>query len=185
MAATKATKKASRSGNPAKKAAAAKTASISDFKKRRSGIDIQLPSELWVKAKRVDLDTLVLHGSVPNSLMEIVNEALEKGQDMDPAAMIGVGKDEELNMDMVRDMYEMADKVVIASVIEPKVHEVPEDEADRDDNLLYVDEFDDEDKMFMFQWATGGTSDVATFRAEASASLASLAEGQGASSAAK
>ena len=51
-------------------------------------------------------------------------------------------------------------------------------EAAKDDDLLYVDEVEDEDKMFIFQWTTGGTADIATFRQQASTSLAAVASGQ-------
>jgi hypothetical protein len=39
-------------------------------------------------------------------------------------------------------------------------------EAARDDELVYVDEVAEEDKMFLFQVVTGGTTDVESFREE-------------------
>jgi hypothetical protein len=168
-----------RSGNPAKKAAAKKAVSdISAFKKRSQGINLPLPSGLVVKAKRVELQTFILQGAVPNPLMEIVSEALDKGKKADIAQMVGVDEN-NIDLGMVRDMYEMVNGIVVASILQPKVLPVPESDEDRDDDLLYVDEVDDEDKMFIFQWATGGTSDVETFRQEARADMATLAEIQG------
>lgn len=174
------------SGNPAKKAAAKKAApkktaqvsSASAFKKRAKGQPIQLPSGEVVLAKRVELQTFILQGNVPNPLMSVVSEALEKGQKADIAKMVGVDEG-KLDLEMVKDMYEMVNAVVMACIVEPKVHPVPEDEDERDDDLLYVDEVDDEDKMFLFQWSSGGTSDLATFREEARKDLATLAEIQG------
>lgn len=175
---------ASRSGNPATRAAAAKVSDISAFKQRAQGTPLPLPSGLVVKAKRVELQTFLRHGQVPNPLMEIVNEALTKGESMDPQAMLST-EDDKVNLEMVGEMYEMVDKVTLASVVEPKIHSIPDDEGDREDDLLYIDEVDDEDKMFIWQWALGGTSDIATFRREAGADLDALAQGSGSRGAAK
>lgn len=171
------------SGNPAKKAAAKKTAAkktaarattaskASDFKRRAAGVTLTLPSGLAVRAKRVDLQVMLAQGTIPNPLIEVVSEALERGQQMDPKELVG----DKVNLDKVAEMYELVNSVVVASVVEPRISSVPEDPEDRDDDQLYVDEVEDEDKMFIFQWAGGGTDDVATFREEARASLASLA----------
>lgn len=195
------------SKNPAKKAAAnkataPKVSSAAQFKKRKQGQTLPLPSGLVVKAKRVELQTMVLQGSVPNPLMETVSAALEKGQKADIAKMVGVDEG-KIDLDTVRDMYEMVNAVVMESVLEPKVHpqpvqadvdewnaKHPDEQVDtpedlRDDDLLYIDEFDDTDKMFMFQWASGGTSDLEQFRRESESDMASLAEIQGAQAAAK
>lgn len=163
------------SGNPAKRAAAS---SVADFKKRKKGMSIELPSGLVAICRRVEIRTFLQQGDVPNALLPIVEEALNKGKGIDIDEVTGLGKG-QLNLDLVGEMYEMVDKVVMSVCVEPQVLPVPEDEADRDDDLLYVDELDDEDKMFLFQWSSGGTADLATFRREAEASLVSLAEGQG------
>lgn len=164
------------SGNPAKRA---QISNASDFKNRNKGTVLTLPSGLSLQAKRVDLQTFVLRGSVPNPLMDIVSEALKKGQKADVPAMMGMGEGGEIDLEMVRDMYDMVSDVVIASVISPKVHPVPAEGEIRDDDLLFIDEIDPEDQMFIWQWACGGTSDVAQFRHEARADMATLAESQG------
>lgn len=186
------------SGNPAKKAAAKKAApkqptasNARDFKNRRKGMYVELPSGLVVRARRVELKTFLERGDVPNPLMEIVAEAIEQGDKSKPEDMIGTDEG-KLNFDMIHDMYAMVENVVIACVVEPKVHPLPtviDDDGEpvekpteeqiedaKDDDLVYIDEVEDEDKMFLFQWVQGGTSDLATFRQEAGASLASLAE---------
>ena len=170
------------SGNPATAAAQRATASsAADFKKRRAGVHLDLPSGLTVIARRVDLQSFILGGNVPNPLMAVVSEALEKGQKADLDSIIGVGKDGALDLKTVTEMYDMVNRVVVACVSSPAVHPVPEEGEIRDDALLFVDEFDDEDKMFLFQWASGGVTDIATFREQARADLDALAEGQGAS----
>lgn len=163
------------SGNPSKKAATKKTSSAKDFKKKREGVIVELPSGLAVRARRVELRSLVSHGSIPNPLMEVVSEALDKGQAMDPQAMMAKDATKDtISLEMIQDMYNMVEAVAVNSFVEPALHPLPEDGVERDDDLLYVDEVEDEDKMFIFQWASGGTDDVAKFREEARASMASL-----------
>lgn len=172
--------------------------SASDFKRRAKGQPLPLPSGLVVRARRVSIDEFILTGNVPNPLMEVVSEALEKGRKADVTKMVGV-EEGKLDLDMVNSMFQMVEAVVMASVIEPKIHPVPtmddvyewnqthpdegvKDPEDlRDDDLVYVDEVGAEDKMFIFQWNTGGTDDVARFRQEASSDLATLAEGESSS----
>jgi hypothetical protein len=156
---------------------------VGAFKQRLQGQLLPLPSGLVVRAIRVDLQTFILQGSVPNPLMEIVNEALQKGKKADIPSMVGLD-DGEVDLEAINEMVEIVDAVVIESVKEPQVHPIPEDD-DMDDNLLYVSEFDAEDKMFIFQWAVGGTDDVERFREEARADLDALVEGQGTEAKAK
>lgn len=176
------------SGNPAKKAAAqaaaAEASSISAFKTRHKGIPLPLPSGLVVRAKRVELKTLITKGSVPNPLMEVVSEALRKGQAADIEKMVGVDED-EIDLDTVNDMFDLVSRIIIESVTEPKVWPEPAEGEERDEDLLYVDEFDADDQMFIYQWACGGTSDLEQFREEARADMATLAKKQGAKSKAK
>lgn len=51
--------------------------------------------------------------------------------------------------------------------------------GEREPNVLYVDMVTMEDKLFVFQWALGGTSDLEQFRQELGANVESLANGQG------
>jgi hypothetical protein len=55
----------------------------------------------------------------------------------------------------------------------------------REPGVLYVDMVAMEDKLFIFQWALGGTSDLEQFRKELGANVDALADGQGIRGAAK
>jgi hypothetical protein len=170
--------------------------SVAEFKKRKKGIPLSLPSGLTVLARRVELRTFLEQGDVPNALLEIVTEALDKGRKMDPKSMMG--EEGQVDLEMIGEMYEMVNAVCVQSITKPKCRaqvwteqdeeneDIPEGaevgdripDEDRDDDLLYTDDIDDTDKMFIFQWAVGGTSDLATFRQESEADLASLAGGK-------
>jgi hypothetical protein len=171
--------------------------SVSEFKKRKKGIPLELPSGLMVVVRRVELTTFLQRGDVPNALLEIVQEALDKGQKMDTSKMINEDE-KKIDLDMVNDMFATVGAVCIESVIDPPIHplvwteddqeneDIPEgaevgdeiEDEDRDDEVLYIDEVEAEDKMFIFQWAVGGTADLATFRRESSEGLAAVARGK-------
>ena len=171
MATTK--KAASKSGNPAKRAAA-KASSVSDFKKKKSGIMLQLPTGLWMKVRRISMTSFITQGDVPNPLLPLVEEALNKGKEIDVAEL--VGDDDAVTLEKVNDILELMNAIVVQMSVEPKVYSVPDDEADRDGDLLYVDELDDEDRMFLFQFAIGGTSDLERFRRELNTGMGTVAE---------
>lgn len=177
----------SRSGNPATRAAS----SVSDFKSTPVRGDLQtLPSGKTARVRNRGMKAFLRLGVIPNSLLSIIEEALAKGQPPDMEKL----KDDNGNLPLatVDDMYTLMDAVAVDCFVEPRVYAVPtqedlmeynivnpEDELERPedlrkDELLYVDELDDEDKMFIFQWVTGGTRDVARFRRELEADLAAV-----------
>lgn len=173
---------------------------VAEIKRRAQGELLQLPSGVVMRCRRVDLQTFVRQGSVPNALMEIVDEAVNKGKKVNLEEAV---QPENLDNDTLMEMFDLVEEVVTKVVIEPKIHKMPtveELEAHnaenpdeqiydlqelKSDDLLYIDEVDAEDKMFLFQWASGGTSDVAQFRIEAEADMATVAQMQGARTATK
>jgi hypothetical protein len=78
-------------------------------------------------------------------------------------------------MDNVEKILEVVDKVTCYVVIQPAVMPVPEDGAERDDEFVYIDQVDLEDKMFILNFAVGGTRDLERFRQEVGESLRGLA----------
>lgn len=140
-----------------------KVSSVAQFKNKTGGL-VELPSGLSVKVRNANgLRGFVESGMIPNSLMNIVQEAIKTGKEPD---MSGVVTEEGIDPKMVADMLLMLDNVVQKVVVDPPVHPLPESEEDRDDELLYIDELDEEDKMFIFQWVTGGTRDLEQFHQE-------------------
>jgi hypothetical protein len=165
-------KKASKSGNPAVRASA-KASSVSAFKKKKASQVLELPSGEYMECRRIELSSLIKRGEIPNSLVPIITDALGKGTDPDLSKI--VGKD-GMDLKLVEDLYSMVEFMTIEASINPKVHATPDDDDERDENLLYVDDLEDEDKMFIYQWATGGTDKLEQFRQELGSSMATLAE---------
>lgn len=151
---------------------------VEEFKKKRQGQLLPLPTGLTIRARRPDVVQMLKQGSVINPLLEVVTGLVDKGKEVTVNSLFG-GEDEGIDLEKVKDMYEMVDGIVCAVFIEPKCHPEPAEGEDRSDDLLYVDEVEAEDKMFLFQWVLGGTDDLAQFRQQARADLATLAEVQG------
>lgn len=139
-------------------------------------------------------------GMIPNDLIPIVKQHMDDGREVD---MKKIGEEMLDDPARINDILDLCDNVVLHTVVEPRVCPTPKFTAEdsnkgripfgqtvgdvmpvdfRDSNLLYVDEVDIEDKMFIFQWAVGGTRDVATFRSQQASLVADLptVEGLGA-----
>jgi hypothetical protein len=158
-------------------------------KKSTKPVELDLPSGEVVLVKRVELPVLLASGAFPDTLMSIVSDKIETatGQQDTPKEV-----DKELVEETVKDpkklaeLFEAIDKVVPLVVLEPTVvfhkrlvspdsneMEIIPDE-DRDDEILYTDVVDLEDKMHIFQFAVGGTRDVEEFRTKLESTVADV-----------
>lgn len=146
---------------------------VQDFKSRSKRIaTLELPSGAVIQAKNSgSMSVFMKAGVIPNSLMAIVQESMASGQQPDMSSVL---KDGNLDLDMVRDMLDVINTVTVECWVMPPVLPIPENEQDRDPELLYVDEVLDDDKVFVFQWVTGGTRDLEQFRQEHQAAMDNL-----------
>lgn len=156
----------------------ANTSSVSDFKKGLAPVELDLPSGNVCLARRRTLDVFMKEGRIPNSLMAIIQQQMNQ-VDGKPTGDLKDGLAKIMDdPGKLADIVKLADTVLMACVVEPKVNPQPEVEADRDDELLYVDEVDLDDKMFIFSWAVGGTKDLDRFREESSAVVVDIHSGK-------
>src|SRR6266576_3930788 len=138
---------------------ARKVTPTSEWKK---GFDplLELPSGKIVRVRPVvNMRTFLSAGIIPNSLMGIVQGSLDKGVEPDISSFWG-------DSQKINQMMEMVDNIVVFMTEEPEIHQLPKTNEDRDPALLYVDEIADTDKMYIFQWAIGGTRDLEQFHKE-------------------
>ena len=162
-----------------KKAESLRISQIGDFKTRLGGI-MELPSGLVVKARNPGgLRAFMSSGVIPNSLMSIIQKGMSSGKAPAAEEIMADGK---VDAQLLEDMTTLLDYIAIKTIVEPKIHAAitsadliewnrvnPEhqysdvEELRRDDRL-YVDELPDDDKQFLFQWISGGTRDLETFR---------------------
>lgn len=144
--------------------------------KRNRGEDLELPSGNVALVKRPGITKFISEGCVPDPLMGVVDRAVKRGKGLPLQEQQAILKDPE----KIRAMEEMMDKVLCLVVVEPKVvmgtddegNEIPESE--RSEDVIYADEVDMDDKVFIFNFAVGGTRDLARFRREHGAALGSL-----------
>lgn len=160
------------SGNPAKKAQQLKVSQVGDFKKRLGGV-FELPSGLVMKLRNPGgLMAFMASGLIPNELMSIMQKHINSGKNTTPDELM---KDTgRLDEKFLAQMTAMLDNVIVTCAVEPSVMPKPDNEEERSDDQLYADEIPDDDKMFVFQWISGGTSDLATFRQRQESGMASL-----------
>lgn len=174
----------------------------------RTPVELELPSGNVCRVINRGMKTFIDEGAIPNSLLPIVQAAItgaESGSKPEaalakaagdenmltdmlsmvdtvfvscvqepevlaaPMAVVHDGKDEEGNLKT---------KTVVVDVGRP-VTDVDGDVIERDPDCLYVDEIDLEDKMFLFQWAVGGTDSVEQFRTQFAATMDDLSSGEG------
>lgn len=162
--------------------------SAADWKKgsKTKGIgsqhEVRLPSGNVALLRRMGVETFLKVGLIPNSLVSIVQEqitAAKGGAEPDEEA---IGEEMTAILDdpkKLQDVFDMADGILVLVCAQPRVHKTPGPEEERDAALLYADEVDMEDKMFIFTWAVGGAEDAASFRKEQSAMLGRLGAVEG------
>ena len=160
------------------------------WKASAQGVDLEVPSGKTCKVRRKPMDSFLRRGLIPNSLLPLVRKAI-KGEDMDDTKM------EDLTEDQIIQTLELYDIIVVDCVVAPKVYPVPKFRQedvdagrctpeqvgtevpldDRNQDFLYVDEVDQDDKIFIYQFVVGGTRDLESFRAEQSAAMERLRGG--------
>lgn len=140
-------------------------------KSKGGGGPLSVPSGNVALVSPIGLQTLVASGKIPNSLMKFVNEALSTGK------APSVDKLDLNDQKTLQDMMNFMDEIVVSCVEEPRVYATPPEGSPREEDRLYVDEVDFEDKSFIFQFALGGTRDLEAFRAESAAYVADVQNG--------
>lgn len=134
---------------------------------KKTGDVLTLPSGNTLRVTNPGIMGLAHKGLVPNSLMTVIMDAVQKGKEPKPEEIMSENLD-------IAEMFGMMDNAIIEMAQEPKVLPLPEEGEPRDPASLYIDEISDEDKTFLWQWATGGTADVEQFRRESTRDMGAL-----------
>lgn len=172
--------------------------SAADWKSKSGGkgVDLELPSGNVAKVKPIQITKLVEMDVFPDSLEQIIASKTTTADGREAVAAKKPDAEEAkaalANPKDLAKLMTSVDRITAMAVLEPKVllaienvaeegepdkwEDIPDDE--RDEDALYTDEVDLEDKMFIFQFCVGGTSDLDRFRAEFGASLGAMGDGQ-------
>lgn len=165
-------------GNSPKNVKSTPISSPADFR-NRSTAPLELPSGLTIRCRRSTLPTLMKLGFVPNELMGVANKAMAKG------SPDGLGSDVGTTPESIEKMMKMVDDVTVFAVYEPPIEPVPmrivdvggEEEVpleEREEGVVYVDELDQQDKTFIYQYVVGGNRDLDQFRRESGGVVGSV-----------
>ena len=156
--------------------------------RRTVHMELPLPSGNVCLVRRPGLPELLSSGIFPDDALKIVQES------MDTARARTSGREPEKTEDellekMLEDPKQIAtlwdafDRVTVYAVVEPVVkYHLADDNTvipfkDRMVNALYTDMIDPDDKIHIFNFVCGGTSDVNRFREEQLALMADLSDG--------
>ena len=74
----------------------------------------------------------------------------------------------------IANVLHIVDRVVVHVVVKPEVVMTPNDTTSRKDGVIYADMIDIEDRMFIFNFAVGGTRSVEQFRAQSKPPVGSV-----------
>ena len=138
--------------------------------------DVRCPSGQMALCRRPGVQGLILAGALEemDSLSAVVDKKhikRVKGEEtVDVDSLMG-------DTDQIKEVLAVADRVVQYIVVKPPLTLPPADEADRVDGVLYVDMVDMEDRLFLMNFAVGGTRDAESFRIERAEALGSLVDG--------
>jgi len=152
---------------------------INSWKKKQSK-PLELPSGNRARVRGGSMQFFLTAGFIPNSLKSMIQKAISevdlhggKSVELDDGSMADILNDEA----KLQELMDLYDKVAIYCFQEPKLHPVPPEEEERDEDLLYVDEVDFEDKVFVFNYAVGGTRDLERFREQQNTHVESVRAG--------
>jgi hypothetical protein len=151
------------------------------WKKANADTDLTLPSGNICRVKRPGLPALLKMNILPDELSSIAMEAVEQGETGAPDHDANNKKIAELmgkGSESIEMMVDATARIAAACILEPPVsyhrekfeggpdgdfwEEIPE--SKRDPDVLYTDEVDFNDLVFIFQFVVGGSRDLEEFR---------------------
>jgi hypothetical protein len=172
-----------KSGDPRKRAAAKTTAPKPQNDKYApthwgSGgeqyIDLTVPSGQLCQVRRPGVEGLLKAGILHN--LDMLTPLIAKQQ----AVVEGKAKPDSVEADLaelakdpekVFEMMHLLDRVVTYVVVQPTIEMTPNDPTSRDNSKIYADMVELDDKLYILNYAVGGSKDLERFREESDATL--------------
>jgi hypothetical protein len=162
-----------------------KPTSAAEYRKRRQQGPLQLPSGMYARLRRPGMDHFLSAGYLPDSLKTIITEEIASASRKPSRKVVEAAQ--AMSLEEIASWVAAMDRVAEHVFLEPVVRwhqrpamggavdskgnavyeDIPEDE--RDEDCLYTDELEVEDKQFAFQYAVGGSADLERFRSQSRA----------------
>jgi hypothetical protein len=136
--------------------------------------DLVLPSGQLCLARKPGIQQLMVEGvlhRMDNLSSLVQSKHIKKGGSQPQLNVASLFGDQEA----MQGILHTVDRVVCAVVLRPHVEMTPNDPTRKVNGVIYADTIDLEDKMFLFNWALGGSSSLEEFRRESEAVVGSLA----------
>jgi hypothetical protein len=146
--------------------------------------DITVPSGQLCLVRRPGVEGLLKAGVLHqlDTLTQLVQSNLDgKSTNVTDETVMGIMNDPE----KLASMMQVLDKILIYIVVKPEIQSTPDDVTRRENGVIYADMVDLMDKMFLMNYAVGGTRDLERFRGEHADAMGSLAAVQGGAQASK
>lgn len=144
---------------------------------KNAATEVQLPSGQMARLRRPGMQAFLKRGAIPDSLAPIIQAQLAKAQGkrvkdtadnkLDTAALMS-------DPAKIEAVMTLMDTVLLDVVVEPKMAAAPDNPEDRRDDVFYPDEVDLDDKVFIFNYAVGGTRDLERFRSDTAGAMAGV-----------
>ena len=163
-----------RSGNPAKAATQDRYAVSSWGSSVSQYEDLTFPSGQVALVRRPGMQGLMKAGILHSmdSLTPFVAQHKDAASGRKPKEL---GFEEVLkNPKMLDEMVHILDRVLTYCVVKPEIQMTPNDVTRRQPNVVYADQVELDDKLFLLNFAVGGTRDLERFRIESEAAVGSL-----------
>ena len=140
-----------------------------------SGEDLTVPSGQLCKVRRPGPTALINEGVLHSmdQLSGIVDTYVRAVEGKPQINVDDLMKDPNKIIEMIH----IVDRVVCATVIEPKVAMTPNDQTSRQTGVIYADMIDLEDRFFIFHFVLGGSNDLKRFRSESEALVGDVSDG--------
>lgn len=173
--------------------------SAAEWKKAPTGgeaVPLPLPSGNTALVEPLGLPELLRRGLIPNPLLSTVTEVLEEAdlrmENPSDAELKKLEKKRKKKLaeqmegwaqdpEKMLAVFDMADAITLACVLQPEVSPKPEPGEDgsvsRDPRVLYIDQVDIEDKLYIMSYAMAGVRDLDSFRAELTGSVGTALDG--------
>lgn len=132
--------------------------------------DLLMPSGQLALVKRPGVEGMIKAGVLNDmdTLTGLVETThLSKGKQIDVKSLAADATN-------IENILHVVDRVVCHVVMKPAVFPTPNDITSRKDGVIYADMIDINDKMFIFNYAVGGTKDFEQFRKESEAAMGSV-----------
>lgn len=140
--------------------------------------DLTFPSGQVALVRRPGLEGLMKAGVLHQ--MDALTPLLEKHKAKATGKRVKTSDDVEMMKEILadpkkmEDLTHLLDRVTCHCVVKPEIQMTPNDITRREQGVIYSDMVDLEDKMFLFNYAVGGSRDLARFRGESTALVGSL-----------